>query len=503
LKCDSLTDVRVAPVLRRMNSTSSFAANASAATYGEGGRALCGVDRCWLIVLRGDGSLVLQLSQGDGGGRQIVPANQCGRPGMYRMAVQVDAAARTVQARLRRGGQDRFARTANDTTSLPEGWRFRRTEYSYFTIPVSEGGGACANRQAPPLDMTVCGLHMSAALRYADTDELLRRDNPQPTDDALRYFASEAGTMAWLPLTDNPPLEGTHTQAMLVTVQHGPAAGDAAQRSFGYFKSPAAIHGVGRPRVSAMTIRPGPRWGVGIVNWNTLDAILRDLDIRGGFYAVADLFLGAQYTFDVRDCVLSGAEAAWCGMSNIIYFRNVTIQPIGRFGILLNGSNCMMDGVHFIDAFTWRSEYCFRHIGTVMYGGMNLLANVPIDAGEASQYPSAAAFSQASIAGTRTSLTLRHLRVSNMPAQAAVLELPAYPRAAPMVLLMEDIACRGRPPWCGPMPRGGTARSEASIRGPTPGCWTIALDWTPGLSRSRWPTAKATPSSRMARYTCA
>jgi len=141
-------------------------------------------------------------------------------------------------------------------------------------------------------------------------------------------------------------------------------------------KVPAQIHGVARQRISDMTIQPGPTWGVGIATWHTLGEKLWNLDVRGGFYAVGDLFYGAQYVFDVRDCVLSGSEAAFNGSSNISYFTNVTIKPVGRFGMLFSGSNNVLDGVTFEDPQTHRSEYYFRHVATAIYGGMNTLLNV-------------------------------------------------------------------------------------------------------------------------------
>src|SRR5205823_5002499 len=107
----------------------------------------------------------------------------------------------------------------------------------------------------------------------------------------------------------------------------------------------------------------------------------------GGFYAIGDLFYGAQYTFDIRDCLLSGSEAAINGSSNIIYLKHATIDPVGRFGILLSGSNLMADDVHFGDPQIHHSQYYFRHINTVDYGGMNLLTNIRAEAPATSRYP--------------------------------------------------------------------------------------------------------------------
>jgi hypothetical protein len=466
--------------MRQFTLDFAFTLNTKAAKpYG-----LCGVERSWALSLRDKGQMEFSLVQADNHHASVVVGQQCSQAGTYRLAVQVDFTAGTIQAWLRKPSEANFTRTCRDIKVVVAGGGFGRNEYSYFTLPYGDEGPCKANRRYPPLDITVCGLHTSAGLRYADSDQFVRRDGG-PADDACRYFANDEGTMAFLPLEDDPAVEGAHTAAMLVTVQHGTAAGDAKQKGYGYFKSPASIHGVGAARVSDMTIRPGPTWGVGIVNWNTLCATYRNLDLRGGYWAVGDLYGGAQYVFDVRNCTFSGSDAAWCGMSNILYFKDVRVRPVGRCGLLLSGCNCMLDRMTFADPQTFHSEYYYRHLGTVQYGGMNFLLDITAETPAECRYPSIAAFSQHGLAGLRTSFTLRRCRLSNLPPQAALLDLPAYPHAGPMVLLVEDLVCEGKP--LAAMVRAAAPWWNGEVRGYDPRAFVKLLDYRPNLD-ARPPT---------------
>jgi len=415
----------------------AFVHNTEAANYADGRPLLVAGSvyyyqpqgRSWAIDLTPDGRLTLHLTLGDGTPRSLLLAANCKAAGLYRLAVQVDFSRRLAQAWVRKPGEAEFTRTLNDTAALPAGARFHANEYGYLQICSGESGCPTSGnyRNEPPTDITVAGLHLANTLRYADAPTLQARAG-KATNDQFRYFTNDDGTIAFLPLTDHPQSdEEVRLYGRLISVQHGEAAGDAAQQGYGYLHTPCEISGIGRQRVTDMTIVPGPVWGVGIVNWNTLDPKYWNLDIRGGYYAIGDLFLGAQYTIDVRDCELSGSEAAYNGMSNIVYFHNVTINPVGRCGILLSGSNCVIDGVQFGDPQTRHSEYYFRHIFTTIYGGMNALAHITAPAPAGCKYPSKAAFSMTPIWNWNTSMILDDCAVANMGPDAAFLELPTSP----------------------------------------------------------------------------
>ncbi len=433
----------------------AFVLNADPKIYPEQ-RMLCGTvmgnasqphGRVWMLVLRPNGELVFNLTLADQTSHSIVLAKGCSATGVYRLAVQLDYPSHTLQGWLAKPGEADLARTCSDSKSIPENSHFIEMEYGFLTITGADNGGpGSANGTfAPPTDITLAGLHMSAGLRYADDDSLRRRDNQKPADDQFRYFTNDATTTAFLPLTDNPPEAELKTSGVLVTVQHGPASGDANQKGFGYFKASTSIYGIGQQRISDMKIIPGPVWGAGIVTWHALAPQLSNLDIRGGFYAIGDLFYGAQYTFDIRDCLLSGSEAAINGSSNIIYLKHTTIDPVGRFGILLSGSNIMADDVRFGDPQLHHSQYYFRHISTVDYGGMNLLTNIRAEAAATSRYPDRAAFSQKTIGSSRTSFVLRDCSVANLADAAAFLELPFVPSPCSARLLMENCRYQGNP----------------------------------------------------------
>jgi hypothetical protein len=432
----------------------AFVQNVEAKAYSEA-RMLCGVVesdpdrpecRVWKLTLNSSGDLTFDLTLADGKSKSFVVGRHCQDMGTYRLAVQVDFATRSVQAWLAKPGTAEPTRTCDDRATLPERSGFRQVECGYFIIAGGDGGPAASNgRMIPPTDITVCGLHTSAALRYADSEKLLRRDDASITDDHFRYFTNDDGTVALLPLTDSPDDSPSETSKLLVTIQHGNGAGDARQKGYGLFKVPQQVYGIGRPRISDITLKPGPVWGVGILNWHTLDMQLTHVDIRGGFYAVGDLSHGAQYTLNVRDCMLSGSEAAFNGSSNIIYMKDVTIDPVGRYGMLLAGSSTVMEHVTFGDPRVHRSEYYFRDTGAVCYGGMNLLNDVHADAPAGSVYPSKAAFSMETIAYSRASLVMRDCSVANMGPKAAFVELPFVAFRSPGTLLLERCAYRGNP----------------------------------------------------------
>jgi hypothetical protein len=433
----------------------AFTLNAEPKVF-DGPRMLCGevmsdtsrpTGYVWMLMSHPDGQLTFQMVLADGTTSSIILAKNCHTAGTYRLALQLDFRSRTVQAWIRRPGEADLQRTCNDTTAIPVNGKFQELEYGFFMITGGDSGNVAGSNGtlSPPIDITVCGLHMSAALRYDSAVNLVDLATRKPVDDNFRYFTNDGGTLAFLPLTDHPDEIALPTTGLLVTVQHGPAASDAGQKGYGYFKVPAQVYGIGRPRISDLTLRVGPTWGVGIVNWHTLDAQLTELDIRGGFYAIGDLFYGAQYTFNVRNCRLSGSEAAFNGSSNIVYMKDVTIDPVGRYGILVSGSNMTLDGVRFGDPQIHRSQYYFRHLSSVLYGGMNLLSDVQADAPAGSQYPSRAAFSQQNIWIFRTSVVLRDCSVSNLGSEATFLDLPYGVGPCSARLLMENCRYHGNP----------------------------------------------------------
>lgn len=377
--------------------------------------------RAWMLALR-DGRLEFSITMASGNAKSWVVAD-CKQSGVYRLSAQLDFAASSMQAWAQIPNATSFTRTVYDTTLLANS-TFLALEYGFGGICMGESGNPpCDNgNQEPPTDITVIGYHLSATPRYADNAELLTPAGEKLTDNQ-RYFTNDAGTMAFLPLTDNWDTADIDKYGALVTVQHGDASGDAQQQGYGYLNVPSSTCGIVTHRISDMKIVPGPTWGVGIVTWNLIDSKFWNLQVQGGYYAIGSLFKGAQYTLDIRDSTLSGSEAAINGDSNILYLKNVKIQPVGRCGILLSGSNCVLDGVTFADPTTFSSEYYFRHIFTTIYGGMNSFNHVRAMATAGTIFPSKAAFSQQNIWHLRTSMIMNDCQVANMDPEAVFLNL--------------------------------------------------------------------------------
>ena len=409
----------------------AFAINADPAIYKGQWRPLVGAftnnasrpdGRAWMLALRNDGRLEFGITLSDGSAKSWAVA-ECKQSGAYRITVQIDFTGRSIQAWAQIPTATGFTRTVNDTT-LPANATFFAQEYGFGGICMGESGNPpCDNGNVePPTDITVLGYHLSANKRYAENPELLTRDGKKTTDNQ-RYFTNDVGTMAFLPLTDNWSARDIPTYGSLITVQHGDAAGDAAQQGYGYLNIPTSTCGIVSHRISDLSIVPGPTWGVGVVTWNLLDSKFWNLQLQGGYYAIGSLFKGAQYTLDIRDSTLSGSEAAINGDSNILYLKNVTIEPVGRCGILLSGSNCVLDGVVFADPATFSSEYYLRHIFTTIYGGMNSYDNVRALAKVGTKFPSKAAFSMQNIWFFRTSMIMNDCQVANMGPKAVFLSL--------------------------------------------------------------------------------
>jgi len=480
----------------------AFSMNADPTIYRDQWRPLCGVlthdawqwqNRTWMVALRGDGALEFDLTTAAGIPKTYI-LTPCKYSGLYRLSVQVDFTSHTVQAWVRPPDAQEFTRTVNDA-SLPAGTSFKQSEYGFCCLAAGDSGNLpCDNGNCePPTDITVSGLHTANVLRYADLPTLRRRTGDGAADDAYRYFTNDHGTLAFLPLTDCPADTEMTTVGRLITVQHGDAAGDAQQKGFGYLNVPACTCGIGGQRVSEMTIVPGPTWGVGIVTWNLIDSKIWNLDLRGGYYAIGDLFMGAQYTYDIRDCLLSGSEAAYNGMSNIAYLRNVTINPVGRCGLLLSGSNCVLDNVRFIDPQTHRSEYYVRHIFSTIYGGMNSYAHVTALASPGCAFPSKAAFSMQNIWVYRTSMILHDCHIANMGPDAAFLNLDFYNSEGRGTISLDQCTYAGTPIasfirtdspwWSGPIsdwnPKTPVKKPVDQLPPPFSG-WEAKRNYTPG-----------------------
>ncbi len=359
--------------------------------------------------------------------------------GLYRVVLQFDFTGHRLQAWLRGPNNPTWVRTLN--RDLPVGAHFTPTQKASFIFGGYPNGSPYANRSDfdVPYDYTLCGLRMSAVPRYADADALTLRSGGAPTDAI--YFANDPGTMGLLPLTDHG--EDLRNTGYLVTQVLGDAAGETGEIGYGILWPGAVLVGRQHLRVSDMTLKPGPHWGAGIVNWQGLDSKFWNLTIRGGFYAIGDLPYGCSYTTDIRNCKLSGAHAAVFTDYSAVCLRHVTIDPCGRYGVLLSGANADCDDVTFANPVTHRTEYYLCHVGQT-YGGQLQFTHLTGTAPAGSAYPSGGVFDFTHIYPTL--VQMQGCRFANLGLDAALLQM-TYSRpmagTAPKTLAITDVQVTG------------------------------------------------------------
>jgi hypothetical protein len=360
--------------------------------------------------------------------------------GLFRIILQFDFAAGKLQVWVRWPKSTAWVRTVD--RSFPAGSRFFPTKKSSFFFAGHPNGSPYANRSEyeVPSDYTLCGLHMANSLRYADGEDCRVRETGRLPTDRFAYFDNDPGTMAYLPLTDHG--EDLKNTGYLVTQVLGDAAGERGTIGYGILWPGAIIWGRQHLRVSDMTILAGKTWGAGIVNWQGLDNKFWNLTVRGGFYAIGDLPYGCSYTTDIRDCILSGSQAAFYGDYSAVSMKRVTIAPCGRYGIFLCGTNADLDGVEFRDPTTRQTEYYIVHDGQT-YAGNYLFTRLLGENNRQSMFPSGGAIAFTHI--YPSVIEMRDCRFSNMGLDAAWLTMSYSRPPSPKMLWLTGCRYTGTP----------------------------------------------------------
>jgi hypothetical protein len=406
---------------------------------------LCGVvgvsnsnSNIWQIAYNGkEGTIYLHYTLSDGVPRSRPLAKTCTASGIYRLSLQINFAEEKgtrVQAWVKRPADTAFSRTFDENSAanpndFPASCSFRRADNPVFKIA---GTGTHFDTNpgttgvASPTDITVFGCHESNDLRYADSDTLSKRGGTKVPDDNFMYFTNDAGTFAYLPLTENPDEAHVADTGINVSVQHGAAAGDAKQQGYAMLAFSRTPGGMPNMRISDMTIVPGPTWGTGVLIADTLHSRFYNLDIHGGYYAMADAGIDAQYTTAIDNCALSGSEAGFAGWFDYTVFNHVTINPCGRFGVFVQGCNLSLYDVTFTDPTTYKTDSYVRNVNDTHDGQLDFDGITAIAAAGAG-FPSIAAFDIADDWIYRVGLKIHNAKVSNMGKGATFINLPVSP----------------------------------------------------------------------------
>jgi hypothetical protein len=183
-----------------------------------------------------------------------------------------------------------------------------------------------------PLDMGLCGLRVSTALRYANdgAGQPQRRLDGGTVNDS-RYFVSDAACLALLPLTDDPASPTIHSRLAAVT-------GSGNQGRSYLFWAQGSWHG------RIYTYQPG---------YADLDLIMDNsqygecLCIGGPTHLVAENVRGignmnhtvgswnwaANYVNTYRNCTMSGRAAAFYTFWGVNSLINLRIPTSGKWAV--------------------------------------------------------------------------------------------------------------------------------------------------------------------------
>lgn len=323
-------------------------------------------------------------------------------------------------------------------------WRtLASTDEGAFSLGVDNWWGAIY--QFTP-DATFFGCHFTASARYpvgALGSVQSREDALLPTDQ-FRFFDNAADTIAYLPFTDNWQDSTPHQHSdlyrygPLITVQHGAAAGDAGQKSFGLWRTrvDGGNGGLSNQSIHDLTIAnadPGEfyPWGAAVVTDYLLGARFYNLNLRGGAYGIYGINGGCNaYVLDLHDSTLQGCEAAYYEHYMMTNARNISIPTPGRYGIYAPGGVPNFSGISFgKPGYTGSyTEYLVSAVVPVGYlGGMQEFSHITCNnAGQA--YPSKAAFQLNPEGGP---FQLHDVTIASLPRDAAFLVIPKASPHAP------------------------------------------------------------------------
>jgi hypothetical protein len=287
-------------------------------TYARGKSAsLCGLtagnamSSPWEMVLAND-SYVFRMQSASG----VIVQTSFGligrTPGVVRLTVQVDLAARSLLTWI----DDH--RVPNDATIPADFVEFAANQHAPFGIGSNSlNANAVSDWFGGASDITFLGLRVSHAAIYRPSVTLERPDR-NPVDDS-RYFAVESSTAGLLTLQDLPSAVAD-SRIMTVT---GP--GYAATTAY-------LLDNVGHQSNYATTI-PGPirnlslvsgsRFGRGIAVGYALFLRVEGCEVAGGRDGIGSINFGSTYPATILDCDLSGADSPLYlfGGSNVVIDR--------------------------------------------------------------------------------------------------------------------------------------------------------------------------------------
>lgn len=271
----------------------------------------------WTLWVGPTGYLVLNLATNPGRvGLACLPA----RTAIIRVAFQVSLKDGTAAAWVNGTQVDLIV------DGLVPGMQLKAN--SVYPFHVGRQGFAVATSSDPPTPLTLAGLRLGTALRYkpggVGTNQLTL--DGTPATDAYRYFdrTDQRTTVGYLPLDDPPGqrwLRWTPGDGLdeLLLVMRGSQGGG----------KPASLRDL-----SVWSRGPAVLLGA-VLDWRGTNLRLQSETAA----AVGSVPIVMSYPITLRDCTLSGGDAAVSLSQAIVALRDCKIEGQGRDGIRLRGAS--------------------------------------------------------------------------------------------------------------------------------------------------------------------
>ena len=338
------------------------------------------------------------------------------------------------------------------TDTLPAGRTLAPAEWGALEFGTGHWADTYALYEIQVTDLTLMGQHLSSDARYylpaspviGSTQTL--DGTTQPTD-SFRYFDNSANTVAFLPMQDNPQDSVPHTESNLyryggiITVQHGAAAGDASQQSYGCWRNFLGLGGIGTQEIHDLTIQNADAtefypWGTGMATGYLLGFNMYNTDIRGGCYGIGSMNVGCNaYYGYLENVTLHGCEAGYFAVYEEFSGRNITFPTPGRTAILTIDGTPMFKNVTIGNG-TYTGPYTdhlVRSYVTASYGGGEQYFEYITCNNPGMSWPRDSAFYVGTCGDT---FVVTDCSVNTLPAAASFLTVPqwgVHPRSSFLV----------------------------------------------------------------------
>ena len=225
------------------------------------------------------------------------------------------------------------------STSLGPGWRpgLRFAENQGHPFAIAEYGGIQAGGFYSPngYDFALYGLSLSNSIRYQNTGintPQKRADQPGTAiNDAYRYFGNsvtDPGFLCALDFSENPALKGRH---LSVRSPYGNASAFICHSYTGDFA------GTSNNAIRNMRISGGRNYGTNIVMGQVGDLTLSGVRSESSFYGAASLPCAVSYIVRAENCMLSGGDAGFFSIGQIVWMRDITFGVSGRASMRFYG----------------------------------------------------------------------------------------------------------------------------------------------------------------------